>query len=63
MPTYEFLCKTCEKKFTVKTSISQKDQVKCPYCSSSDLQQIFGNSFLFFGSKGGCQTPPWGGFS
>ncbi|NMB40595.1 MAG: zinc ribbon domain-containing protein [Firmicutes bacterium] len=66
MPTYEFLCKNCEKKFTVMTSISQRNQVECPYCSSSDLQQVFGNSFFFMGNKnkGGCQsTPPWGGFS
>ncbi|NMB35234.1 MAG: zinc ribbon domain-containing protein [Firmicutes bacterium] len=63
MPAYDFLCRKCGKEFTVRTSISRRKQVKCPHCSSGDLQQRFGGSFFFLGSKGSCQTPPRGGFS
>lgn len=41
MPAYDFRCKTCENKFTVRISISERDKVKCPKCKSSSLQQIF----------------------
>ncbi|NLA26745.1 MAG: zinc ribbon domain-containing protein [Firmicutes bacterium] len=61
MPTYEFICKKCHEKFTVFTSISQKDRIKCPHCSSSDLKQLFGSPFFFSGRKGGCQAPPRSG--
>lgn len=62
MPTYEFTCKKCDHKFTVMVSISEKDWVKCPQCSSSDLQQMFNSPFFSLGSRSGCQPPPRGGF-
>ncbi len=62
MPTYEFSCQNCGKKFTTFTSISQKDEVRCPSCSSADLKQIFNNPFSFLKSKVACQIPPRGGF-
>ncbi len=41
MPTYDFRCKACENKFTVRISISERQGVKCPNCNSSAVQQIF----------------------
>lgn len=41
MPAYDFRCKTCENKFTVRISISERDKVKCPKCESSSVQQVF----------------------
>ncbi len=41
MPAYDFRCKNCEHKFTVRISITERDQVKCPNCSSSSVQQLF----------------------
>jgi putative FmdB family regulatory protein len=65
MPTYEFTCKVCGEKFTLRTSIAEKDHAKCPHCGSSDLRQVFG-SFMFSGScRGcsGCQAPSGSTFS
>lgn len=62
MPTYEFLCKNCENKFTVFTSITQKKNVQCPSCSSKNLKQLFNNPFSFLKSSESCQFPPRGGF-
>lgn len=63
MPTYEFTCKKCGHKFTVMVSISEKDRVKCPQCSSADLQQMFNSSFFSIGSKSSCSPPSGSGFS
>lgn len=41
MPAYDFRCKTCEHKFTVRISITERDKVKCPECNSSSIQQLF----------------------
>ncbi len=41
MPTYDFRCRTCENKFTVRTSISERSKVRCPKCSSTSVQQVF----------------------
>ena len=62
MPTYEFSCKNCAKKFTVFTPISQKSEVRCPSCSSAELKQLFSNPFSFLKSKDVCRIPPRGGF-
>lgn len=41
MPAYDFRCKTCEHKFTVRISITERDKVRCPECNSSSIQQLF----------------------
>ena len=41
MPAYDFRCKTCENKFSVRISISERDKVKCSKCSSPSVQQLF----------------------
>jgi len=41
MPTYEFACQKCKKRFSLLLSISEyeKKKVKCPKCKSSRVQQ------------------------
>ncbi|MDD2890416.1 MAG: zinc ribbon domain-containing protein [bacterium] len=46
MPTYEFRCKKCNKKFEVFTSISNKDKTVCPKCKGKALEQILGGFYL-----------------
>lgn len=42
MPAYEFKCKTCEKDFEIRCSMSEyKPEQKCPGCQSEDTQRIF----------------------
>jgi putative FmdB family regulatory protein len=42
MPTYEYLCSKCEKKFTVILSIKDHDagKAKCPKCGGKKLEQL-----------------------
>ncbi|NLW16133.1 MAG: zinc ribbon domain-containing protein [Firmicutes bacterium] len=40
MPVYDFRCPNCGERFTVRTSISEKDLVRCPACDSKP-EQIF----------------------
>jgi putative FmdB family regulatory protein len=41
MPTYEYLCKECNKKFTLIMTISEyeKTRVACPKCKSKKVEQ------------------------
>jgi putative FmdB family regulatory protein len=41
MPTYEYECKDCKKKFTVMLSISEhaKAKVSCPKCKGKRVVQ------------------------
>ena len=41
MPTYEFRCQKCEKRFTLIMSISdyEKKKVQCPKCKSKRVKQ------------------------
>jgi putative FmdB family regulatory protein len=43
MPTYEFFCKKCEKKFSLTISLKEREEKKlrCPKCSSTRLEQQF----------------------
>ncbi|MGD0276489.1 MAG: zinc ribbon domain-containing protein [Syntrophales bacterium] len=42
MPTYEYACKTCNKKFSVVQSIAERDKMKvsCPKCKSRKVDQL-----------------------
>ena len=42
MPTYEFKCKQCGKKFTVSETYHAHEQhcEKCPKCNSKDVEQL-----------------------
>lgn len=40
MPTYEFACRKCKKKFSLIMSISEHEKgVRCPKCKSKDVRQ------------------------
>ena len=41
MPTYEFLCKGCGKKFTLVLSLSEyeKKNTHCPSCGAIQVEQ------------------------
>ncbi len=41
MPTYEYNCKKCGRKFTVVMRISEheKKKARCPKCDSKELVQ------------------------
>jgi len=41
MPTYDFQCSRCNHKFSVLTSIAEKDKVVCPKCRSKEVRQLF----------------------
>jgi len=46
MPTYEFKCKKCDKRFSqvlTITEYSQKKSFSCPYCKSKSTMRIFSN--------------------
>jgi len=41
MPTYEYICKECGKKFTLVMTIGEHDKKKprCPKCASNKTEQ------------------------
>ncbi|HBT20597.1 MAG TPA: zinc ribbon domain-containing protein [Peptococcaceae bacterium] len=41
MPTYDFLCRKCEHRFSRFVSLSNKDKVSCPRCGENDIEQLF----------------------
>ncbi len=47
MPTYEYRCEKCRKRFSLMESISQhgKKRRKCPKCNSVRVAQVFSSFF------------------
>ena len=43
MPTYEYTCKACTKKFTLIMTFSEREKkrVSCPKCNSRKVAQRF----------------------
>lgn len=41
MPTYDFKCEKCKKKFSLTMSISEYDstKIRCPKCKSTRVKQ------------------------
>ncbi len=41
MPHYEYLCKACNKKFSLVLTVAEHDKgkIKCPKCHSSNVEQ------------------------
>ena len=39
MPTYEYACRKCNRKFAITITVSEyeKKRVKCPKCTSTDV--------------------------
>jgi putative FmdB family regulatory protein len=52
MPTYDFQCRKCKKKFSLTMSISvyEKKRTKCPKCTSRQVEQQI-HSFFAVTSK------------
>ncbi len=67
MPTYEFFCHACMRRFEMFLPRVIKEEEKvCPNCQSKEVKQIFSNEIQtnlnkLFGSDGGC-GPSFGGF-
>jgi putative FmdB family regulatory protein len=42
MPTYEYLCPKCKKKFTLVLSMKDHEarKAKCPKCGGKKLEQL-----------------------
>jgi putative FmdB family regulatory protein len=53
MPTYDYECKKCGKKFSQITTISQheKEKPRCPKCSSTDVAQRMEEFFAVTSKK------------
>ena len=41
MPSYEFFCQKCNKRFTIQMSLSDynKKKYECPKCKGKDVKQ------------------------
>src|SRR3989339_755433 len=51
MPTYKFLCKSCNSKFEINASIKEKEEKDpkkffCPKCKSTNIKQNFSFGIL-----------------
>jgi putative FmdB family regulatory protein len=53
MPTYEYTCEKCRKRFSLVMSISEHDRrkVKCPKCSSQRVAQTVQGFFATTSKK------------
>ncbi len=42
MPTYEYLCESCKKKFSLIQSLKEHEKAKvtCPKCKSRKVKQL-----------------------
>jgi len=53
MPTYDYSCLSCGKKFSVHMNIAAHDKrkTKCPKCGSKKLQQQVAGFFAITAKK------------
>jgi len=48
MPAYEYVCRDCNREFTVFLSIreyEEKPEIKCPKCESDNVQRMLTGFF------------------
>ena len=50
MPTYDYKCKECGEKFSVKHSMNDKTKILCPKCNGEAEQMISLGGIAFKGS-------------
>lgn len=52
MPTYNYRCLACNRKFSVFQSMSDKSISKCNYCKDRQIEKIIsgGSGLIFKGS-------------
>lgn len=53
MPYYDYLCLSCNKKFSVKMTIKERDssKAKCPDCGSEKVEQQWSNFYAITSKK------------
>ena len=54
MPTYEYLCKSCQKTFTVIVTVKNHEEQpkpKCPHCGKDDVVQHYSSVTVITGKK------------
>ncbi|HHW99645.1 MAG TPA: zinc ribbon domain-containing protein [Firmicutes bacterium] len=56
MPVYDFRCPECGERFSVRTSIDERNQVRCPACSSKPEQVFTALNFNKGASQAECST-------
>ena len=56
MALIDFKCDRCGEKFEEIVKLSDRNDIKCPKCGSSDIRQIFEGKCSSVGSSkgGGC---------
>jgi len=52
MPTYEYLCEVCGRKFDIFQSINDPPLTTCPYCGGKVRRLISGGGGLLFKGSG-----------
>tara|TARA_B100000131_G_C18099821_1_gene605542 strand:+ start:762 stop:980 length:219 start_codon:yes stop_codon:yes gene_type:complete len=52
MPTYNYICLACDKKFSIFQSMNDKSISNCKYCKSKRIEKIItgGSGLIFRGS-------------
>ena len=47
MPTYDFRCSGCKKKFSLVIAIAERSRkrIKCPKCASQKIEPAFSTFF------------------
>ena len=62
MPVYDYVCRSCKKKFEVLKKFSDTSPVTCPKCGSNEAERQFG-TFSIPETPGLSKTPrgkaPW----
>jgi putative FmdB family regulatory protein len=51
MPTYEYVCDSCDHRFEVEQSMRDNPLTTCPQCSGS-IRRVFGLSSVIFKGSG-----------
>ena len=53
MPTYDYLCKQCKKKFNLTMSLAQYEKARpaCPKCKSRKVEQRIAEFFAVTSKK------------
>ncbi len=55
MPTYEYVCTSCERRFDVFQSFSEEPLTICEVCGGS-LKKVFGSVGIMFKGSGFYKT-------
>lgn len=56
MPTYEYVCTTCDEALEVVASIHEPSLTDCPHCEGGRLRKVFGNVGVVFKGSGFYRT-------